>query len=67
MPHNKKNVPAKWSEARELAPGIKEKVKYDPKTGRFENIIIFEGRDEHYHGWTDPERGEAGGEINKNH
>ena len=66
MPWNKDNVSNKWSEGKELFPGVKEKVKYDPATGRWESIIYKEGSDRHFHGWIDSSKNDAGGEINRN-
>lgn len=60
------NVSEKWSEGKELFPGVKEKVKYDPTTGRWESMIYKEGGDTHFHGWIDPSKGDAGGETHRN-
>jgi len=57
----------KWSEPKELFPGVFEKTKYDKESDKFENIIYKEGGDKHFHGWLNPEKNDAGGEINKNH
>ena len=63
MPHNKDNVPQKWSREKELFPGVFEKVKFDPQTGRWDSVIYKKGGSAHFHGWIDPKRGQAGGEI----
>jgi len=66
MEKNKQDTQNRWSDARELFPGVSEKVRFDPKTGRFENIIYSKRGGKHFHGYIDPSTNEAGGEINKN-
>ena len=66
MGWDKDNTPDKWGEGKELFPGVKEKAKHNPQTGRFENIIYKEGDNDHFHGWTDPSTGDAGGKKNPN-
>ena len=66
MGWNKDNTPDKWSEGKELFDGVKEKAKYNPETGAFENIIYKEGEKDHFHGWTNPSSGQAGGEKHPN-
>jgi hypothetical protein len=67
MPWNNDNTGPTWGTERELFPGVFEKTRHDPETGRFENIIYSkQDPTRHYHGWSDPARNDAGGQINHN-
>ncbi len=67
MEKNRDNTPCnKWSDEHILFPGVGEKVRYNPQTGRFENIIYIKGGRIHFHGYTDPSTDQAGAEFNPN-
>ena len=66
MSWSKENTNDKWGESKELFPGVKEKTKFNPETGRFESIIYKEGSNVHFHNWLNPSKGEASSRINSN-
>jgi len=66
MPWSNDNVGAGWGEDHELFPGVGERTKFNPQTGRWENIIFKEGGNRHFHGWIDPDKDDAGSQMNPN-
>lgn len=57
----------KKKEIKDLAPEFKEIRIIDTETGRVDSYIVpkksIKGVDIHFHSWTDPSKGSAGGVI----